>query len=114
MENNLQEVIQELAGRFNKEVEDSFRALLGIAKCPAGEDLKKMQIQLIENGYDIVECAFEMNPFKRFIYLTNIKNKFITGFLVELDMASYTITRKRISSKQAYERIIKSTQQNKS
>lgn len=114
MDNNTKQLIQELANQFNTEVETSFRALLGIAKCPATNDLKKMQVNLIENGYDIVECAFEFNPFKRFIYLTDIKNKFKTGFLVELDMNNYKVIRKRIRSKQEYEKIIKSAGQKKS
>lgn len=114
MDDNMKQLIQELAGKFNDEVENSFRALLGIAKCPVYSDFKKMQVKLIENGYDIVECAFEFNPFKRFIYLTDIKNKFKTGFLVELDITSHEITRKRIRSKQEYERIIKSSQTKKS
>lgn len=111
MDDNMNQLIQELAVKFNTEVEESFKALLGIARCPTYDnDFKKIQVKLIENGYDIVECAFENNPFKRFIYLTDIKNKFKTGFLVELDMTNYIITRKRVRGKQEYERIIKSIQ----
>lgn len=114
MEDSTKQLIQELAAKFNDEVEVSFRALLGIAKCPVYDDLKKMQVKLIENGYDIIECAFEFNPFKRFIYLTDLKNKFKTGFLVEFDIEKQTIIRKRIRSKQEYEKIIKSSQIKKS
>jgi len=115
MDNDIRQLIQELATKFNTEVETSFRALLGIARCPTYDnDFKKIQVKLIEKGYDIVECAFENNPFKRFIYLTDIKNKFKTGFLVELDMDNYKVIRKRVRSKQEYEKIIKSAEQNKS
>jgi glutaredoxin-related protein len=82
MENEINDAINQITVEFNSEVENSIKALLGIAKCPACDDRKKMQVKLIENGYDIVDCKFKSNALKEFIYLTDLRNAFKVGFRV--------------------------------
>lgn len=106
MDNETQELINELTNSFNLEVENSFKALLGIAKCSYQQDFDKIHIKLIENGYDIVDCKFQNQQFKRFIYLTDLRNKFVTGFLIKLN-ENYEVKRQRVRSQKVYEKIIK-------
>ena len=106
---NLNQLVSDIVELYNVEVDKSIEALLCFGGCTERDDIHNMQIQLANNGYDIVMCKFKNNVAKTFVYLTDIKNKFIKGYLVEIDFNNGKINRELVKSKIKFESIIKDT-----
>lgn len=107
MNDNLNELVKQCVDLYNHEVENAFEALLCFGGCLERKDAKKIQIELANNGYDIVMCNFKNDNYKTFIYLTDLKNKFIKGYLVEFNFDTGKISRELIKGKVRFENIIK-------
>lgn len=105
--NEMKALINEITELFYNEVEMSIDILLNMAKCKERYDAKKLQIELLEKGYDLTTISFKNNPTKKFVYLSNIKGKFIKGYLIELNFETYKIERSLIKSRKKFEEIIK-------
>lgn len=107
--NNLNEIIQEISIKFNGEIDACVKTLLNSIKVKYTKNMtpKDLQIKLLEKQYDIVQYAFDTDPFKRFVCLTDYKNKFIKGYLISYDIKSNQTTKQLIKTKQEYEQIIK-------
>ena len=106
---DLNKLVSEIVELYNLEIDKSIDALLCFGGCLERDDPHKMQIELAQNGYDLVMCKFKNNQSKTFIYLTDIKNKFIKGYLVEIDFENGKIKRDLIKSKVKFESIIKNS-----
>ncbi|MFW6007655.1 MAG: hypothetical protein ACOCP8_00200 [archaeon] len=107
MNKEMQDVINAISIEFNKEIDKTIDILLRKAKIKRRGSQKDIQVNLIENGYDLVQYAFKKNPLKRLIALTNIGNKFIEGYLVEYDVKDGKLIKKLIKHKSQFEKIIK-------
>ena len=103
----LEELAQQCVELYNQKIDEAIDVLLCMAGVTERKDLKKLQIDLANNGYDLVVCNFEKNKSKTFVYLTNIKNKFIKGYLIEFDFEKGKINKELIKSKVKFEKIIK-------
>lgn len=107
MENTaIQDLINALAEDYAKQVDNSIDALLCMGGCIERKDQKKIQIQLAENGYDLLRYEFKDNPYKTFIVLTELNGKFIKGYLVEVDKNTYEVKKELIKSKFQYKKIM--------
>lgn len=107
MGTDLEALVNEIAEIYSLEIDKSIEALLCFGGCTERENIHKMQIELAKNGYDIVMCKFKNNNTKTFVYLSDIKNKFIKGYLIEIDLDNGKIKRDLIKSKVKFESIIK-------
>lgn len=107
MENTaIQELINVLVEDYTKQIDNSIETLLCMGGCLERNDQKKIQIELAENGYDLLRYQFKENPYKSFVALSELNGKFVKGYLIEIDKDTYEVKRELIKSKQKYKQII--------
>lgn len=107
MNKNIENVIVEVSRTFNHEIDKTIGILLKKAKVKNTDNRKDIQVNLIENGYDLIQYNFKSDPFKTLVALTDIGGKFIKGYLIKFDIENQIINKKLIKYKSQFEQIIK-------
>lgn len=107
MNEDIKEAVKKCIELYNDAVAECIDAVLCFGGCTEREDVKKAQIELNSNNYDIVICNFKNNNAKTFVYLSDINGKFIKGYLVEFDFEKCNITKELVKGKVRFEEIIK-------
>ncbi len=103
------DALRELSLKINDETNNCLNILLSHAGVSHDiSDPKELQVKLIENGYDIVYYTFQGSPQKKLIALTDIKNKFIIGYLIDIiiEGTKIKVIKELVNSKSKFKKII--------